>query len=266
MKSVFEFKNYKTYLVEIEKGESFKSFRSLLAKAAVCQNAYISQVLNGEKHFSLEQMDGIADLLSMTAEERHYFFLLLQHARAGKPSLKNFLGEEIRSLSQRHLSLQNRVRAGETLNEKDQVTYYSEWFYSALHVLVTIHSQRTVEAMARRLNLPVTTIKKALEFLVGCGLLQEKKGVYTTGQARLYLPGDSSLISRHHANWRIHALQSLFAASGEDLHYSSVVTLSREDGARIREQLIQAIQKAKEIIKDSPEEELFGFHVDFYQA
>lgn len=89
---------------------------------------------------------------------------------------------------------------------------------------------------------------------------------YTTGQARLYLPGDSSLISRHHANWRIHALQSLFAANSEDLHYSSVVTLSREDGARIREQLIQAIQKAKEIIKDSPEEDLFGFHMDFYQA
>jgi uncharacterized protein (TIGR02147 family) len=266
MRSVFEFKDYKKYLLEIEKIEKFHSFRTLLARSAPCQNAYVSQVLGGDKHFSLEQMDGISDLLSLTGDERNYIYLLLQHARAGKTSLRGFFADQLGAMAQKHLTLHNRVHTGETLNEKDQLTYYSEWFYSALHVLVTIHSHRSVEAMVQRLNLPTTTIKRALEFLVGCGLLQEAKGIYTTGQARLYLRGDSPLISRHHANWRIHSLQSLFGARSEDLHYSSVVTLSKDDTAVIREQLIQAIQKAKKVIRESPEEDLYAFHVDFYRV
>lgn len=266
MKRVFDFKDYKAYLREVENHGPLRAFRSRLAEAAACQNAYISQVLNGSQHLSLEQADGIAGLLQLAPDEKAHFLLLIQHARAATPSLRKFFAEQIGQSVEKRLALRHRVNTGEHLPEEDQVTYYGEWYYSAIHVLVTLADHRTVEAIATRLNLPPAIARKAVDFLLSCGLLAEKKGELTTGRSRLYLDGASPLITRHHANWRLHALQSLPRAGAEDLHYSSVVTISRADAEAIRESLIQAIQDAKKTIRDSKEEDLFAFHVDFYRA
>ncbi len=265
MKAVFEFKDYKEYLHEVDDSGKYRAFRSLLAEAAHCQNAYISQVLNGSQHLSLEQADGIAEFFSFSLEEKSYFILLIQHARASKPSLKKFFADQIQTTVEKYLSLRSRVNTGESLSESDQITYYSEWFYSAIHVIVTIGKFRSTEAISQRLNLPLATVKKASEFLISCGLLAQKKGEITTGQKRLYLPGDSPLISRHHTNWRLHSIYSLSHATIGDLHYSSVVTVSTEDAETIREILIKAVQKTKNVVRSSSEEDIFSFSVDFYK-
>ena len=49
------------------------------------------------------------------------------------------------------------------------------------------------------------------------------------------------------------------------LHYSSVVSIGKEDLQRIREMLTKAIAEAKAVIKDSPEETLASFCLDFYE-
>lgn len=265
MKTVFEFKDYKSYLREVENTGAHRAFRSRLAEAAACQNAYVSQVLNGSQHFSLEQGDGVSSFLAHSADEKGHFLLLLQHARAGTVSLRKFFAEQIAQSVERRLALRHRVNTGERLEDKDQVTYYSEWFYAAIHVLVTLERYRTVEALSARLQLPLPVTRKAVDFLLGCGLLSEKKNQLVTGQARLYLDGASPLITRHHANWRLHTLQSLPRARTEDLHYSSVVTISQADAEAIREQLILAIQNAKKIVRDSAEEDAFSFNMDFYR-
>lgn len=266
MRSPFEFKNYKDFLREVENSGHIRAFRSYLADVAGCQNAYISQVLNGHQHLSLEQAEKVAEKFALGADEKAFFLNLVQHARAGSTSLKKFFADQIKASVEKRLTVRNRVNTGETLKEADQVTYYSEWYYSAIHVLVTIHAFRTEEKIAARLALPATTVHKAVEFLIGCGLLEEKKGQLSTGQARLFLGGDSPLIFRHHANWRLHVLQSFHRATDEDLHYSSVVTISHKDSEQIREMLIQAIQKAKTVVRESPEEELYSFCLDFYKV
>jgi uncharacterized protein (TIGR02147 family) len=266
MRQIWEFVDYKEYLLHIEAEKKHRAYRGQLAKAAGCQNPYITQVLNENQHFSLEQADGIADLLSLANEEKSYFLLLIQHARAGKVSLKKFFSDQIKVASERQLSLKNRVNTGESLSETDQLTYYSEWYYSAIHVLVTIVQYRTIEAIAKRLNLPQVKIKQACDFLLECGLLSIVGVELVTGKSRLYLSGDSPLISRHHANWRLHVLQNLQSVDIDDLHYSSVVTISLKDSARIREILIQTIQQIKGTIKDSKEEEAYSFAIDFYKT
>ena len=265
MKTVFEYKDYKKYLADLENSGLYKSFRSQLAKSAPCQNAYVSQVLNGSQHFNLEQLDGISDFLSISKDEKEHFFLLLQLARAGTPSLRKFFSEQIQRSVERHLSLHNRVPKGQELNHDDQITYYSEWYFSAIHVLVTIEKFATIEAIVERLKLPLSTVKSAVEFLLSSGLLIEKKGILGTGQARLHLSGDSPLTSRHHANWRLQTLQHFPKRTVSDLHYTSVATLSEKDSEAIREILIKAIQESKDVIRDSREENIFSLHVDFYK-
>ena len=54
-------------------------------------------------------------------------------------------------------------------------------------------------------------------------------------------------------------------AKDEDLHYSTVVTLSEQDFRKIKESLLQTIEEARETIRKSPEEKLCSFCVDFYE-
>jgi hypothetical protein len=49
----------------------------------------------------------------------------------------------------------------------------------------------------------------------------------------------------------------------QDLHYSSAVTLSRDDAFKIREILLSAIKNSVDHIVKSPEEDVFALIVDF---
>ena len=51
----------------------------------------------------------------------------------------------------------------------------------------------------------------------------------------------------------------------EDLHFSSVYSLSREDAGKIRALLLNAIERAEPILRASPEEEVFGIGVDLFR-
>ena len=64
-KNIFEFRNYKAYLDHLisSKPGKGRGMRSSIAKALHCQTSYISQVLNEEAHFSLEQGDALNRLL-----------------------------------------------------------------------------------------------------------------------------------------------------------------------------------------------------------
>ncbi len=49
------------------------------------------------------------------------------------------------------------------------------------------------------------------------------------------------------------------------LHYSSVVSVSETDAEKIHELLIQTLQSVREIVRDSPEEKLRSFCMDWFE-
>jgi hypothetical protein len=49
-----------------------------------------------------------------------------------------------------------------------------------------------------------------------------------------------------------------------DLHYSMVVSLSRHDVVRIKERILEEIKENQAIIKNSKEEELYAYTIDFF--
>lgn len=60
------------------------------------------------------------------------------------------------------------------------------------------------------------------------------------------------------------AIDSLEGESTLDLHYSGVVSLSKKDVAKVKDNLLNAIKENIEIIQDSPEEEVYSFCIDFF--
>jgi len=267
-KTIFEFTSYKTYL--ISKIHSFPSkgrgMKLKIADFLNCQNTFVSQVLNGEANFTLEQGEKINQFFTHTKEERKYFLNLIHLERASSPELKNHYQEELNEIILKNTDLKKRTNMKGGLREKDHDTYYSSWLYSAAHILTTIKDYRSASAIAKKLNLSKNKANEILDFLAETGLISKEGNHFLPGLSRIHLEKNSPNIQKHHINWRLRAINSIELNLEEDLHFSNVVSMSQQDIIKVRELFIKTIAEARAIIKDSPEEKLQSICLDFFEV
>ncbi len=269
---VFSASGYKTYIIHRLDDKTAlyggRGSRAKLSRAIGCQTAYTAQVLKGAGHFSLEQGELINEFLSHSAEESAFFLTLLQRDRAGTPKLKKRMDAQLRKLRDERMVLKNRLYVNPVLNEVDQTLFYSSWAFAAIHALVSIPEYQKGDVaprIAERLRINVGVVKRALEFLEATGMLKRDGSRLKIGGARTHLASDSPLISKHHMNWRVKTLQHLEAPRAEDLHYSSVVSLSVKDAQHLQEEFLRLLENSGKTIADSPEETLRVFNLDFFE-
>ncbi len=267
LKQVFDFKSYKDFL-KSKAGPAYtrKGVKSSMAKALRCQPTYVSQILNGNAHLSLEQAEILAEHFAMTADQKHFWILLVQKDRAGTQELALYFDRQLRRLLDDRLVLTKRLGTQNSLTPEDQSIYYSSWIYSAIHMAVTIPGLRDPVSIARSLGVGRSRVSEVLDFLVRIGLLTIANGVLAATQASMRIGTDSHHIIKHHTNWRNRATESLDRESLSDLHYSGVVTLSREDVIRLKEKMLEFIDETVKVIRKSGEEELYGFCMDFFNV
>jgi uncharacterized protein (TIGR02147 family) len=264
-KSLFKFMSYKAYLRNAFGGSQARTgIRKKAAAWMKCQTAYLSQVLNGSANLSLEQADLLSEFLGHDGEEREFFLLLVQYERAGTKSLENFFQLKINQHLERRQTIRHRIQSEEGLSVVDQAVYYSKWYYSCIHVLISIPELQTKAALAKALNLPLPTISEVLEFLETRGLAVFENGHFRIGPRHLHLAHDSPHITKHHSNWRGRAMASLDVPQENDLHYSVVVTLSQDDVLKIKAKVVDLIQESMAIVRDSKEESAYGFTLDWF--
>jgi hypothetical protein len=67
-------------------------------------------------------------------------------------------------------------------------------------------------------------------------------------------------------NWRLRGMQSFDRERPEELHYSTAVVISEGDAEKIKRQLLDSIEKHRELVKESGTEELFFVGVDFFRV
>jgi uncharacterized protein (TIGR02147 family) len=264
--SIFEVIQYKQYLIQRLGGfRSRKGLRLAAAKFLNCQPTFVSQVLNGNSHFSLEQAEKVSRFLGLTEDEREYFFLLIQKERAGTPELAEYYAAKTGQLLAKRQVLTHRLGKDTTLNREDQSIYYSSWHYAAIHIAVTIPTLRTREAIAEFFKLPLFKVSSVLEYLLNTGLIkQDASGKYETGNSRIRLGNDSHNILKHHTNWRNQAIDSLDRETPFDLHYSAVLSISASDRIKIKDMIMDALKKQLVIADASKEEELYSYCIDFF--
>ena len=262
-KPVFEQSDYKVYLNEIahERGRGEKS---RLAEALRCHVAYVSQVLNGAPHLSLEQADLLNLYLAHSDDEADFFLLLVSQARAGSASLRKRYEAKIRLALEARATLDQRLKSPKLLPAESQATYYRAWYFSAIHLLISIPEFQTKERLASQLGLPLPLVARALDFLVASGLAVFVKGRYQTGQVALHLKNDSPWIARHHESWRLQAIRAIERRDPIDLHYTSVVSMSVEEAPQVRKVMVEAIERIRAIVKESPEKGAFCYLMDFF--
>jgi uncharacterized protein (TIGR02147 family) len=266
MKSIYEFENYKNYLKNFEEsqGTFIKGFRSKLAAEMSCQSGYVTHVLNGHAHFSLEQAYRIRSFLGQSEAESKYFLQMVHLARAGTNELKNLMHVELLQLKETQQNLKNRVGESKALTEKDQAVYYSSWIYSAIHVLVSLPGFNDIKKISESLRLTEDVVKYAAQFLVRAGILIEHSGRIKPGQTQVHLQKQSDFITQHHQNGRLAAIQSLTDRRKFNLHYSTMSSLSKADAESLKMEMLAMIQNYVEKVRPSKEEIAVAFNLDFF--
>jgi uncharacterized protein (TIGR02147 family) len=264
-KSILDFNDYKEYLRSKVGGpRQKKGVKSAMARALGCQPTYITHVLNAHANLSLEQAEAVNSFFAHTKEEGQLLILLVLRDRAGTHTLKTNFQEQIDQLRASRLVLTKRLGQRNVLTEDQRATFYSVWYFLAAQIGLTIPAWRTHEALAKNLGLPSARVAEILQFLCEVGLVEKNGSQFVPTENQIRLGKDSHHIFKHHTNWRVKAIESLEREDLNDLHYSSVVSLSEKDVVRIKNLLLDQLKDNLKIVAESKEEKLYGLNIDFY--
>lgn len=266
MEPIFASRSYKKYLCDLIASHSNngRGIRKQLAQSIGCQVAYITHVLSGEAHFSPEQAEASARFFHFGARETKYFMLLLAHNRAGTVYLQKYYERQLEEQRSESRSLKKRLKIGNTVNERFQHIYYSSWHYAAIHMALLSPGTRTPLEISKKLAIPPRKVKSVLDFLVEQKLVTKNGLEFNATKATLHLDKNSPLISKHHANWRLRAMQALEDPQPESLQYSGVISCGKKDIEKIHEKLSKCLEECVALIKESPSEELVAMNFDLF--
>ena len=264
--TIYDYWDYKEYLSHLlSPTGAGRGLRTKLAQEIGVQSAFVSQVLKQKVHFSLEHAMKVSRFLRHSEAEARYFMLILEFARAGSEELRRFFQAQIEEVHTKRLQIEKRLDVKQSLSLENQLVYYSSWYYAAIHVLLSIPSLQTKEALGSYLRIDPSRISECLDFLCGCGLAEEKEGQFKIGNTRIHLPARSPLISKHHINWRVRTLEALEDLSPElTLFFSGAITLSKADVAKVHQVLLDAVERTEGIYRPSKEEVGYAINIDFY--
>lgn len=267
MVSVFDFTEYRTFLNSYIKAlpKSGHGFKLKIADALSVHPTLITQVLKGLKSFTFEQAFALSQFIEMSDLEKDYFLNLVEFDRSGTAELKSFIQSKLLKLKQESDKAKNRVGQYAKISEADQALFYSQWYYSAIRLSCAISDDVTVDSLSKQFQLPKNLIKQVVRFLVGRGLLLERADqTLERGPQNTFLPADSPMVSRHHMNWRMKAMEKHSRLDEGELAFSAPLTLAEKDIPEVKKICLEAIQQISKKVSSSKSEKLACLNIDWF--
>lgn len=264
---VFEFRDYKEFL-NLWLKEHPKGGRGQLKRMADhlrVSTTLLSQVLKGDKHFSMETAAEITEYIGLNEKEAEYFLLLIEHQRAGGFKLKKILEKKLDREQQAGAQLQNRVKADRQLTDEEKMQFYSSWMYSGVRLLSALPDMNDAETISRRLNLPLGIVHGVINFLLEKNLCTIKDNKLVYGAYRTHIGKDSPFVVKHHQNWRVKGFHSMELRRDEDLFFSYPMALSVEAAEKIRKMLPGIIEELNTISGPSESETVRCLNIDWFE-
>jgi uncharacterized protein (TIGR02147 family) len=264
MKNVHAFKSYPPYLSQaLAKDGPFR--RADLCAHLNCQASFLSQVISGKSHLSLEHAVLVSEFLGHTPEEKKFFLLLVQKAKAGSKKLEAFFGEQIQAELESREPVKELIGVKGELSEESKAIYYSQWYYVAIHILVAFPEYQSFDHLKRKTGLPEEILREALKFLIKHEFVTQNDHRYQIGKARTHLGSKSPHVSRHHSNWRTKGLEAIERRRPDDLHYTAFLGVSRKGAEQIRELIMEFLRSSEEVVETTKEEAPYLLLLDFFE-
>lgn len=240
-------------------------YKLKIAEALNVHPTLITQILKGHKSFSIEQAYSLVQFLGLSDLEKDYFLTLVEYDRAGTLALKKFIESRLLKLRQESEKIKNRVQTYASMSEADQALFYSQWYYSAIRLSCGIGEKATNKSLAKNFDLPLELVEKITHFLLSRGLIIEKENkTFDRGPQNTFLTSDSPLISRHHMNWRMKAMERHPRLQQDELAFSAPLTLAEKDLPEIKKMCLDFIQEVSKKVSSSPAEKLACINIDWF--
>lgn len=265
--NILEFHDYRLFFESFlkEKPKAGHGLLSQWAKSLRVSTTLLSQILKGKKSLSLELAEALALQIGLSEKEMEYLFLLVQYDRAGTASLKKRLKQKINEAQEASRSLKNRIQNAQKLNSEIKTQYYSSWIYSGVRNLAVCEGIHSLDQLAERLRLPRPLLSEIIDFLLKAALLTAQDKGWGPGVNSTYLSSDSPLVSKHHQNWRLKAMQKMEFQLPEDLFYTSPMSLSEEMARKLRKQLVDIIEELQKKAGPTPSEAVRCLSIDWFE-
>lgn len=261
--SSFPYRDYKKYLLDVLKKSSVRGTKAALADAAGCQRSFLSQVIHGNVHLTLEHALGIARHLGMDSAETEYFYYLVASARSGSATLSGFYSEKMKSLKAKGEDLSRRLKHASLESiSPDLAEYYSAWKFAAVHIACTIPSLRTVSTLTKRLALEPAELEHILNKLKMWGLIEQKRNEWWATKKLIHLPKGHFMTATNHRNWRRKNIELMESRSEKGINYTAVYSVSKDDFERLKEMTVQFLNQTRALVEASPEQDLVSFCLD----
>lgn len=264
---IFQFTDYRAFLERIlEKNKKEWGYRTKFSKASGIQPSVLNRILKSELDFTPEQALNIADFLQMSDLEREYFFEMVAYARAANPTLKKYLHKRLIALKEKHEHLGTRTKTDLPLDSMAAEIYYSNSYYPMVHVLHTIPGFDEPVKISEKLRISKNEAAFFLQNLVKIGLAENNGGRFKPVQRQIHISKEHPLNLINHQNARSRAMENVALNQPHSLHYSDYCSLSVKDFERIKEILLQSIDKSRAIVSPSKEETLAILCLDWFEV
>lgn len=266
---IFDFDDYRKYLNSFVKAQpkNGHGYKLKIAETLRVHPTLVTQVFKGQKSFTQEQAYALSQFIGLNDLEKDYFLTLIEWDKAGTSTLKKFIESKLIKLKKESEKVKNRVPVYSSLTESDQAIFYSNWYYSALRLSCGIGENVTQETLAQDFNLPSSLVDDIIKFLLSRKLVIETKNkTLDRGPQNTFLPADSPLISRHHMNWRMKAIERHPSLRTDELAFSAPLTLAEKDFPEVKKMCLDFIQKVSKKVSESPAEKLACLNMDWFKV
>lgn len=261
---IFAFTDYKVWLAAIISHKSERGFKARLATAAGCQRSFLSQVLNGSAHLTLDHAIGIAVGLKMLDAETDYLEAMVGLARSAANAAQVHFRRKMTRLAQARTNLATRFAQPALTDAHLAMGYYSSWHYAVLHMLITVPGLITVESLSQRLNLSAAETESALESLEKWGVIRRASKGWVALSKSVHIPREHPMTAVHHRNFRHLAANTEVQGRSDTLQYSAVYSLDARAFAEIREAMFRFIDETRGFVVKAIEEDVAVLNLDFF--
>ncbi len=260
---IFEFQNYRAFLKNyVRKLPRSRGQLKAWAKFLNVHTTLISQVMMGKRDFTEEQAWEICHFIGLNKLEREYFLELVRIERAGSSNLKQHLIENLELIKSKSQNFAEKIIIDKKLSDQQSAIFYSSWIYSAVRLCCSLNDGATIDDISLKINIDRQKVIQVIEFLRECNLVKLNGSKFVMGPQYTHLRKESPYVVRHHANWRIKAIQRSDQIDETELMYTSPFSISEKDFEVLRKYMQNVIQDFINVVKKSEAETLACFNLD----
>lgn len=267
--------NHKTFRAVLEwklKSHSTeRGYQSRLAQAIRTQPSTLSRVIQGGLDLTREQALDMARFWKFNPVETEYFLGLVDLERAGSPTLKTYIEENLDRVRERGKFMFQKPKSVSAEKLKDELKIATSWEIRAIHALMGSDKFHSRSDLANRLNLSEEEVERALQEMAGMGLIaQAKNGKWAIKIFNFTLSNEQAaqtarLIARHKAT------SSILSRNPNAFHTSGVVSMTAAQYEKYKREFMNLIyalnpKGEKPVDVETEEWDAYCVNVDLFRA